>query len=60
MAAERCLRDGGTIGIVVPDISLLPEIEGLEKRVHIAQRVHRSLVRNYVVLGRRAGGPKSS
>ncbi len=60
VAAERCLREGGTIGIVVPDIKLLPEIEGLEIRVHIVQRVHKSLVRNYVVLGRQARGPKSS
>lgn len=59
-AADGCLREGGSIGIVVPDISLLPELEGFETKVHIAQRVHRSLVRNYVVLRRKARGTKSS
>lgn len=44
---------GGMIGIVVPDASLLPELPGLEKTMQLQNRVHGSLVRNYIVMKKR-------
>lgn len=48
------LVEGGMAGMVVPDASLLPEIPGLERLLHLKSKVHRSLVRNYIVMKKRA------
>lgn len=54
-AAAPCLREGGCLGVVVPDASMLPSVSGMTVERHLQQRVHKSLVRNYMVLRKRAG-----
>ena len=49
MSAYKSLKEGGTLGIVVPDTGRLPHVDGLVLETHLTQRVHRSLVRNYLV-----------
>lgn len=49
---KGCLVKGGRLGIVVPDMSLLADTSGLHLEMSTTQRVHKSLVRNYLVFSR--------
>ena len=54
-AIGESLVEGGRLGIVVPDVSLVPQTKGLKLQKAIRQRVHRSLTRNFLIF-RKAGG----
>lgn len=51
---EEVLADDGMVGIVVPDANLLPPMPAFERKLHLRSRVHGSLVRNFMVLQKRA------
>jgi tRNA (guanine10-N2)-dimethyltransferase len=48
-AISDSLAEGGRLGIVVPDVSLVPRVQGLKLQKTITQKVHRSLTRNFLV-----------
>lgn len=48
-AFAGCLKQGGRLGIVLPDIALLQAGNDFTLETCIKQRVHRSLTRNYMV-----------
>ncbi len=53
-SAVGCLKKGGALGIVVPDPSLLQKPDEVSVEAHLSQRVHKSLVRNYIVFRKKS------